>query len=232
MDDKSLDDLLTERRVKTSPARASDIADMRSIGLAEFIEITEVGEGSLGIYQINVDGITIRLPKLSDLEPVDQNAILQAQKKLSLRFPCSPTDLKKWHDATRGEIGKNESGKDERASSDFPLHRGFIDQINSNLGHPPSKIKNAVSADKIKDAFAGIPTGTDRKWWDLRVRDPSNYGLSDARVAKGKGGRGNPSLWDPVAIAAWVIEKHPELKNKVIHACKNHFPDHDTDFLA
>lgn len=227
----SLDDLLAARTLNTTPARAVEIANMRNFGLREFIEITGVGAGEYGIYLISeTNGVEIKMTPLADIDAVGQKNLLQAREKLSLKFPCTPTEFSKWHDATRGEISLESNG--EATPSDFPLHKSFIDQINTNLGHPPSKIKDAVTSLVIKDAFNGIPKDADSKWWGVRLRDPDNYGLSDARVAKGKAGRNNPSLWDPIAVGSWIIEKYPELKNKVIQACKKHFPDHDTDFLA
>ena len=85
---------------------------------------------------------------------------------------------------------------------------------------------------KIMEAFEVMPETTqNHRWWSERMRSAKKYGLLSGRAAKGSPGRGKPSDWHPLFIAAWLIDKKQLTKSKVVDAVTTHFPECDVDYL-
>jgi hypothetical protein len=204
-----------------SPDRAAAIAGMKDFGLREFIELTGVGAGRYGIYEITEDGLTVRdHGDATQFTAQNQVALLKAEDTLTLKFPCSPEQFQEWYDATRGENG----------TSDFPLAAGFLTALlnagqaaRAHLGAPrPSA--DIIAAFKVKPGDA-----ENKKWWDDRMRGAKKYELLDARASHGRAKQ--QSQWYPTAVAGWLIDKKHLSKPIVRRAMEKHFPDADTNFL-
>ena len=205
-----------------TPERAAEIAGMKEFGLAEFIELTGIGLGRHGIYRISREGVTVRDAddRAELLAPSDQLRTLRAEEKLELRFPCEPVRFQEWYDATRGE----------NRVSDIPLAPGFLKALvrhgeasTSHLG-PPCPSSKIVAAFKVK------PNAADnKKWWDDRMRGAKRYGLLQARASIGRAKQ--QSRWHPVLVAAWLLEKKPQMRARVLREMEQHFPGVDTAYL-
>lgn len=213
--------------------RAVQIAAMDELTIDEFRQLTGVGIGNLGIYRISETGISVAdSVEMTDLTAAEQQDLSDARKLLSLNFPCSPEDFTQWYEATRGEFFTKD-GVTNKAPSDFPLVAGFIDEVRRL--HTPNRLtlSQAVTSKQIIAAF---PVQEDivanEGWWKTRLRDPENYGLLECRAMKGKPGRGsNPSLWYPMRIAAWLLEKKLMSNNAIAKAIENHFPCEDAEYF-
>jgi hypothetical protein len=94
-------------------------------------------------------------------------------------------------------------------------------------------LSRAVTSKQIIEAFpVENDSAANSKWWDIRLRDPSNYGLTECRAMPGKGGRGNnPSLWYPMRVAAWLLDKTDMGDKRILKAMNTHFPSEDAECL-
>jgi hypothetical protein len=215
----------TDNGPSATSERASEIARMDEFGLLEFSELTGVGSVLHGIYKISEKGVRLRLddPELN-LTEQSRVSIRSMVERSALTFPCPPHDFWVWHEGTKASNGV----------SDFPLADGFLKalgkevrvEIIDNVAPVPSK--NIIEAFSVKDDAV-----ENARWWSVRMRSAEKYaGLIDARALKGKGGRGNPSYWRPMVVAAWLIDKDHLTKKTVIHAVQTHFPECNVDYLG
>jgi len=213
--------------------RAREIAEMDEFGLHEFRELTGIGVGTYGIYVISESGVGLSCDGylLSDLTSRQQHDLELADKSLSLTFPCTPTQFCEWYEATRGKVDE-EAPEKGRAPSDFPLANGFKIGLERGNNRFIQDANRSATSGKIISAFQVKATATEnKKWWDMRLRDPSNYGLMGARIQAGKKGRGNPSYWSPYFVAIWLADKHHMTRSAVLAAMSVHFPNIDCDNL-
>jgi hypothetical protein len=204
--------------------RVMELAKMTAgFGLQEFIEVTGVGKGKYGIYQISEDGVRVGQDvRLEDLAAERQLSHLKVTTELSLDFPCAASDFWQWFQNTRGTPDGKEDG-----ISDFPLNQFFIEAIEhgtvKRLIVPSHEIVQAfrVKADSAKNEL----------WWDVRMRDAKRYGLIESRAAKGRAK--SPSRWYPEVIAAWLVEnQHQHMTVAAVKlAIERNFPDADTAHL-
>jgi len=210
-----------------TPTRAAELARLQDegIGLSEFIELTGVGAGCLGIYRISSNGVSVldeQAASLTDYSAGQQHDILSARRNFGLQFPCSPIELMSWYERTRESNGV----------SDFPLAPGFELELRRIQGAAPSD-RLSVPSSKVAAAFAVKPDPAEnRAWWDRRFRDPNKYGgavLTAARAAKGH--QKYPSRWYPDVLAAWLVERGFLSREDVLRAIAQHFPDVDVDLL-
>ena len=214
----------TDNGPHATPERAAEIAGMDKFGLLEFWELTGIGGGPYGIYEIREEGIVLRLADVqSNLTEQSRVSIRNFVERSSLSFPCFSADFLIWYEGTRAKNGV----------SDFPLANGFLKALDKEFRVESINEVDPVPSQKIIEAF---PVETDflenKRWWGERMRSAVKYaGLLDARASKGKGGSGNPSYWHPMVVAAWLIDKDHLAKNTVIHAVQTHFPECNVDLL-
>lgn len=204
--------------------RALEIAKLSTFGFLEFYELTGIDAGEYGIYDLDDQGVRLRLSDDdSELTGRQRLAIRNAREKLvDLDFPCTPQSFCNWYQTTCGT----------NSVSDFPLAEGFFKAVTKK---EPIALRNSeppVTASEIIEAFDVV---TDRKandeWWNDRMRSAKKYGLVEARISQGRRGIKNSSLWHPVAVASWLIERKCMEKTSVIHLTRTHFPDYDVDYI-
>ena len=215
------------------PMRAKEIAEMDEFGLHEFRELTGVGAGTYGTYVISERGVGLSCDshQLCDLTARQQHELELARKLLTLKFPCTPTRFYEWYEATQGEVDEEAPDKG-RAPSDFPLASGFKMVLERGNNRFIQDATRSAPSHEIISAFQVKATATEnKKWWDTRLRDPSNYGLLGARMQAGKKGRGNPSYWSPYFVANWLFLKRHMSRSAVHAAMSEHFPQIDWDNL-
>ena len=200
-----------------TPERAKEIAGMQKFSLPEFIELTGIGVGNYGIYNVSREGVTLPQSDLEHLTPSIQQSLLHAEQALpNLAFPCTPEAFVDWYDTTRGDNG----------TSDFPLAAGFLTAL---VGTKASQGTPQPSSAIIKAFRKDSDDNKNHKWWDDRLRAAKKYGLTEARALKGRAQQ--PSLWHPTLVAFWLIEKGYINRALVVKALETHFPDADTSFL-
>lgn len=213
-------------------ARATEIALMTDFGLPEFLELTGIGAGAYGIYDISEEQVTVS-KESTGLAAQQQHELNVAHRRLTLKFPCKPLEFAKWYEATCGTPASAEDGKLRPAPSDFPLADGFLETLKRLGSSSLDDLSNAAPSNAIVSAF---PVKTDpienKNWWGRRLRDPRNSGLLESRVAAGRSGRNNPSYWNAILVALWLIEKKHLAPAKVRTALANHFPDLDASLLG
>ncbi|MBL0290903.1 MAG: hypothetical protein IPQ15_09600 [Betaproteobacteria bacterium] len=115
----------------------------------------------------------------------------------------------------------------ERGVSDFPLAKGFAEQVRRR-GDLAGRAGLSVASPEIVAAFQ-IKGAENVGWWDRRLRNPGRYGLKIARAALGAAKL--PSRWYPEVVAAWLIEEGHMERDDVVRAMKRSFPEIDTDLL-
>lgn len=214
--------------------RAAAIAAMNELTIDEFRELTGIGITTYGIYHIAESGISVAdSVKMENLTARQQDEFSRSRKLLSLSFPCSPEDFLQWYEATCGEFYPSEDSAGKRAPSDFPLATGFIDEVRRL--HMPNELdlSRVVTSKRIIEAFlVKEEIAVNKKWWDKRLRDPVNYGLLECRALPGKPGRGShPSLWYPMLVAAWLLDKNHMVNNAIAMALESHFPNEDSEYF-
>lgn len=99
----------------------------------------------------------------------------------------------------------------------------------SGEGASPEQKKLATSQDIAHYFRMRENDGDNWKWWDQRFRNATRSpSLIDCRAQKGKN-QGQPSLWRPECIAAWLSEKHFALmpKKKAAAILRQHFPEYN-----
>jgi hypothetical protein len=125
-----------------------------------------------------------------------------------------------FYDATGGTNGV----------SDFPLAKGFAEELRRHEGPSSEGAEPSVSSGRIVAAFKVRPAERENaKWWDLRLRNPGRYRLASARAARGVAKR--PSRWHPVRVAGWLIDEKLIARDAVLRAMEKNFPDYDVDLL-
>jgi hypothetical protein len=209
-------------------ARAAEIALMDLIDLPEFVELTGVGVGDYSIYRVDREGISLRANEhLADLAVAEQNAVLQATRRLTLVFPCAPSIFMKWYDATRGEANEGEPV----GISDFPLAKGFAEELRRFEGSAQHSAGPSVPSGDIVAAFrVETDKRANAKWWDYRLRDPVKYRLAEARALAGSAQR--PSRWYPTLVAGWLLDREHLDRDAVLRAMRQNFPGYDVDLLG
>lgn len=209
-----------------STDRVLEIAGLLEFGAYEFCELTGVPIGTYGIYEIDQEGVRIRLQPSDEFWTTRQNIeIRNATEGTSLSFPCSPDTFLIWYDRTRSNNG----------ISDFPLPEGYLKVLGRQPEAPTSVASQvpAVPSSKIIEAFEVIPNPAEnKKWWDERMRSAKKYGLETARASRGRGGRGCPSNWHPLSVGIWLMDRGYLHDSAVIHAIKKYFPDCNVDYLT
>ncbi|MBK6357141.1 MAG: hypothetical protein IPF44_10640 [Betaproteobacteria bacterium] len=218
-----LQNILTAQ-APTSEVRAAEIARMDSFGIIEFLELTGIEPGGYGIYNVDTNGVRIRLSVDDPTLTAPQRIALRDArvKHRELDFPCTPGDFCDWYETTRGE----------NQISDFPLADGFLNVLGKKRPMCGTSNADAAPSTKIMAAFEVMPDPEQNtRWWSDRMRSAQKYGLLRARASQGGRGRGKPSYWHPLSIACWLIEKNHLTKYKVIKALTEHFPECDFDYL-
>lgn len=162
-----------------SRTRAVEIALMegKHFGLAEFTELTGVRVPGLGIYRVGATRISIGpAENLGYWAPAEQHRIHQAVRLLTLTFPCTTAAFLTWYGAIRGTNGV----------SDIPLAPGFAEELQRLEGSASQTPRPSVPSGEIVAAFKQLPDPTaNRRWWDLRLRNPGRYGLTSGRAQMG-----------------------------------------------
>ena len=223
--------LITDNALEGSSAglsqeRVAKIAARSEFGFLEFYELTGIDTGNYGIYIIDNDGVRLQITSDDQTLTARQRvAVRQITEKLkNLAFPCTPDAFCDWYLSTQGDNG----------ISDFPLAEGFFHAVGSQESARPQNFsQHHVTSKMIIDAFNVLPSDTENeKWWDDRFRSAKRYKIDGARVAPGgRGHNATPSLWNPLPLAAWLIDKGHMEKEKVIHIMKTKFPEYDVDYL-
>jgi hypothetical protein len=203
------------------PARAVELATRDELELPEFTELTGVGAGKWGVYDINEHGVTIEpYTRLEDLPPDEQVHAQRLKREYSLTFPCTPEAFMTWFDATRATNG----------ISDFALAPTFQTAVRRGAVASSAPTRRSYPSGDIVKAFACKPVPADNKhWWDQRLRDPRKYDLEDARALEGKAKR--PSRWYPDVVGGWLVEKQHMSRDAVVGAVERHFPDVDANLI-
>ncbi len=213
-------------------ARASEIALMDEFGLAEFTELTGVGVGDHGIYRVGPTGVSLRVSEGgADFTPIEQHKLHQAARQLTLAFPCMPAAFMTWYDATRGTPRAGPQGQPAgRGVSDFPLAKGFAEELEAGGGAAIAMKKGSAPSSRIIAAFRVKPDlAENKKWWDNRMRHAARYKLEVARASTGRAG--TASQWDPLQIAVWLVDREHLPSEKVRLAVEEHFPKIDSSLL-
>jgi hypothetical protein len=110
-----------------------------------------------------------------------------------------------------------------REVEDIELEDGLVKR---DLASMSSIVGNAVSADKIAQAFRmDADEGKNNEWWRSRLADAADYGLESCRAAKGKPGIKNSSRWWPSHVAGWLVDKGHLSAKRVAASLRRHFPD-------
>lgn len=212
--------------INTSRQRAEEIAHLDEITLDEFRELTGIGEADYGIFHIASAGIDVGCGISSrDLSALQQKDLRDAQKKLSLKFPCPLEEFADWYKKTCSNRTLPD-GK-QVLVSDFELAPGFLSELEKRGTWKGVANREFATRHQIIEVFKVKQNDAENeKWWDKKLRDPNNSsGLVDCRVQSGKRGRGGvPSLWDPYKIACWLITKKHLGKSEVISSFKVSFP--------
>ena len=187
-----------------TPARAAEIAAMDEFDLHEFIELTGVGAGIFGNYQVTTKGVTLVLANsvedanLGSWNAAEQLVILRARQRPTLSFPCSPEAFMSWYDANRGE---RKAGKP--VPSDFPLVAAFESVMRRRDATSSDRDRASVPSIKIIDAFAVKTDPTaNAAWWRARLSDPQKYGGASLVGARAR--RGNPKTPFVGTLTSWL----------------------------
>lgn len=214
--------------------RAREIAAMDELSIHEFRELTGIGISHYGIYHIDSQGVSVgTVTDMAELSGRQQHELSVARKALSLNFPCTPARFVEWFIATQGEPDTVGAGRIARTPSDFPLANGFLEEIDRLKSVGTRDTSRAVPKQNIIAAFPVEPSPNENAhWWNKRLRDVENYGLTKCRAIKGRRGRGgDPSYWYPLSIAGWLIAKGYMKERDVISAMEAHFPSENPEWL-
>lgn len=80
-----------------------------------------------------------------------------------------------------------------------------------------------VTSKKIIAVFVIPGQASNKKWWDRRMGEVKDYGLTGCRASPGRGKR--PSLWYPDQIAGWLIDKKYMSTQQVAKILRKEFPE-------
>jgi hypothetical protein len=92
---------------------------------------------------------------------------------------------------------------------------------------PADRLKSAVPSEEIITHFrVKADEHQNRAWWRVRMRDAKRYKLDGCRVSPGRG-KNRPALWHPGDVAAWICDKHPDVRRVAITALRTRFSGFD-----
>ncbi len=102
---------------------------------------------------------------------------------------------------------------DLSAAADFGLGMAApLPQRSNNTCQP-------ASAAEIRQRFRVLPDADkNAAWWKSRMSDARRYGLLECRVGEGRKGQGEGTLWRPVGLAGWLVDRHNSRRSKGLDA--------------